>query len=409
MAPRLRRPKLALSLGSDRSAVNGLTQPNLAYAAQLGVTHVVFSDEAGLWLDKAEGFWHEDELRGVRETVEAAGLHIAAIENFPADHWDQILLGREPGRSRQIENLRRTIVNMGRAGIPCMGYCFSLTGAFGRSVTVARGGARSEGWREADGHHLLPLPEGYVWNRWVSDPGRATLPTMRPGPDGVEEHREAVQRHAAAGGRFLPPVSAEEMWARLEWFLRELVPTAEQAGVRLAAHPNDPPLAVHRGVGQTLNTPESYRRLLSAVPSYYNAAEFCQGTVAQMLDGGDFVSETIRDLGSKIAYVHFRNVVGAVPNYNEVFIDEGDVDMVEAMKAYARVGFDGVMQPDHTPAVTLPTAVEAASWHVGTAFAVGYMKAAAYAAGIPFETAEEIREAEAVEQRRRAPGKGASL
>ena len=113
-----RRPKLALSLGSDRSAVNGLNESNLQYAAQLGATHVVFSDEAGLWLDKSAGYWQEDELRGVRETIEAGGLRIAAIENFPADHWDQILLGREPGRTRQMLNLRRTIANMGRAGIP---------------------------------------------------------------------------------------------------------------------------------------------------------------------------------------------------------------------------------------------------------------------------------------------------
>ena len=78
---------------------------------------------------------------------------------------------------------------------------------------------------------------------------------------------------------------------------------------------------------------------------------------------------------------------GKAPNYNEVFIDEGDVDMVEAMRAYAEAGFDGVMQPDHTPLVTVPPGCEGASWHVGMAFAVGYMKAAAKAAGVPFDTA----------------------
>jgi hypothetical protein len=85
---------------------------------------------------------------------------------------------------------------------------------------VARGGAPSEGWVEADGHHLLPLPEGYVWNRWVSDPGRATLPTLRSGLDEAHEHIEAVERHSTAGGAFVQPTSADEMWERLQWFLR---------------------------------------------------------------------------------------------------------------------------------------------------------------------------------------------
>ena len=87
---------------------------------------------------------------------------------------------------------------MGRAGIPCMGYNFSVPGQFGRSHTVARGGAPSEGWDEADANHLLPLPVGYVRNRWVQDPGRATLPEHRYGPDDAAEHREAVERHRHA-------------------------------------------------------------------------------------------------------------------------------------------------------------------------------------------------------------------
>ena len=136
-----------------------------------------------------------------------------------------------------------------------------------------------------------------------------------------------------------------------------------------------------------------------------------------MEEGGEFLNGVIREYGKSIAYVHFRNVVGKshgipeisdpegshldvskdssknglgagkAPNYNEVFIDEGDVDMVEAMRAYAEAGFDGVMQPDHTPLVTVPPGCEGASWHVGMAFAVGYMKAAAKAAGVPFDTA----------------------
>ena len=115
--------------------------------------------------------------------------------------------------------------------------------------------------------------------------------------------------------------------------------------------------------------------------SHYNSCEFCQGTVSEMDHGADFVYDAIRQYAARnIAYVHFRNVVGKAPNYQEMFIDEGDVDMVEAMKAYKEAGFDEVMIPDHTPHTNCE-----APWHAGIAFAIGYMKATANAIGMPFQ------------------------
>ena len=104
-------PKLALSLSGDTSSAAGLTAGNMQFARQLGATHVVFSDEAGKMVPNEEGFWHEGDLRSVRERVEAGGLELAAIENFPAQHWDKILLGAE-GREEQLANLSRTIVRL---------------------------------------------------------------------------------------------------------------------------------------------------------------------------------------------------------------------------------------------------------------------------------------------------------
>ena len=104
-------PKLALSLSGDTSSAAGLTAGNMQFARQLGATHVVFSDEAGKMVPNEEGFWHEGDLRAVRERVEAGGLELAAIENFPAQHWDKILLGAE-GREEQLANLSRTIVRL---------------------------------------------------------------------------------------------------------------------------------------------------------------------------------------------------------------------------------------------------------------------------------------------------------
>jgi len=147
---------------------------------------------------------------------------------------------------------------------------------------------------------------------------------------------------------------------------------AEEAGVRLAAHPDDPPLQTLRGQPRLVYKPELYQRLLDIYPSYYNALEFCQGTISEMRGEMD-VYEAIERYSRQgnIAYVHFRNVKGKVPNYHEVFIDEGDVDMIKALRLYHKNGFDGLMIPDHTPEVSC-----AAPWHAGIAYALGYMKAA---------------------------------
>jgi mannonate dehydratase len=170
----------------------------------------------------------------------------------------------------------------------------------------------------------------------------------------------------------VPPTSPEQLWSRFETFLREVVPVAEEAGVRMALHPDDPPMPTLRGHARLVHKPEHYQRVLDLYPSRSNALEFCQGTIAEMRGEMD-VYEAIDRYSRQgaIAYVHFRNVQGKVPRYHEVFLDEGDVDMIEAIRIYYRNGYDGVMIPDHTPHMTC-----AASWHAGMAYALGYMRAA---------------------------------
>ena len=110
-----------------------------------------------------------------------------------------------------------------------------------------------------------------------------------------------------------------------------------------------------RGTARLVYKPEIYQRVLDLVPSHANACEFCQGTIAEM-DGEMDVYEAIERYAGqqKIAYVHFRNVKGKVPNYHEMFVDDGDVDMVRALRLYHKHGFDGVIIPDHTPAWSAP-------------------------------------------------------
>ena len=127
-------------------------------------------------------------------------------------------------------------------------------------------------------------------------------------------------------------VSDAELWQRLEWFLRELVPVAEEAGVMLAAHPDDPPDVSLRGTSRLVNAPHRYDRLLNVIDSKANALEFCIGSVQEM-PGAD-IYEATRNYArrGKIAYVHFRNVSGKVPDYHETFVDDGDVDMAEIVR-----------------------------------------------------------------------------
>ena len=331
-----------------------LTVENLRFAKQIGVSHVV-AHLPDWTVSGARGvsagprgdspLWSYDELRDLRAFVNKEGLELEAIENFEPAHWYDVLLDG-PKKREQIDGLKTIIRNMGRAGIPVMGYNFSLAGVWGRARGPwARGGAVSVGYVEAEAPPQDPIPNGTIWNM-VYDPA------------------------APAGD--IGTVTSEQLWSRFEWFLKELVPVAEEANVRLALHPDDPPLETLRGTARLVYRPELYQRVIDTYPSHHNALEFCQGTIAEMHGDIDIYEAVDRYAGQqKIAYVHFRNVKGKVPNYHEVFVDEGDVDMVRTLRLYKKHGYDGVLIPDHTPSLEC-----AAPWHAGMAYAVGYMRAA---------------------------------
>jgi mannonate dehydratase len=350
--------KMKLGLGLYRHM---LTPDNFRFAKQAGVTHIVahlvdyFKESPRLPAAQSKGhgwgitqnqdrLWTLEELRELRTAINAEGLELAAIENFDPSHWYDVLLDG-PRKQEQLENLKTIIRRVGEAGIPCMGYNFSIAGVWGHVVgPLGRGGAESVGFMGKDGPEETPIPLGQVWN-------------MTYDPD------------APAGT--IAPITSEQLWQRLTDFLEALVPVAEEAGVRLAAHPDDPPVPTLRGTPRLVYQPYLYQKLLDIVPSYNNALEFCQGTVSEMSEGNIYEAIDQYSKQGKIAYVHFRNVVGRVPDYREVFLDEGYVDMFEALRIYKRNGFDGVIMPDHTPQMNC-----AASWHAGMAYALGWMRAA---------------------------------
>jgi mannonate dehydratase len=233
-----------------------------------------------------------------------------------------------------------------------MGYNFSIAGVWGRhSGPYARGGAETVAF---DDPPQPPIPRGMVWN-------------MVYDPDGFRPDDPA---------RVVAPISDQELWGRFEAFLREMVPVAEEAGVKVALHPDDPPMPVLRDTARLVHRPELYQRVLDLYPSEHNCMEFCIGTLSEM--PGSDIKEVVDRYSrtGRIAYIHFRNVVGTVPHYREVFVDEGDTDMLELVRILAANGYSGVLIPDHTPHMTCD-----APWHAGMAYALGWMRAAIRSVG----------------------------
>jgi mannonate dehydratase len=286
--------------------------------------------------------WTTHELKKLCREIEGSGLVLAAVENLDPAHWHDILLDG-PQRAQQVEKVKTLLRRLGEAGILVLGYNFSLAGVCGRiKAPTGRGKAVALGM---DGPcDDVPLPNGMIWNM-------------------------IYDRNAPAGN--LPSISHEQLWDRLRRFLEEVIPVAEKCGVRLAAHPDDPPMPTMRQQPRLVYQPYMYQRLIDLVPSPSNALELCVGTLAEMTDGDIYDAVDKYSQQQKIAYVHLRNVTGKVPHYQETFIDDGDVDMIRILAILHRNRFDGVVIPDHSPQMSC-----AAPWHAGMAHTLGFMLAA---------------------------------
>ncbi len=338
-----------------------LHESYLAFAKQVGATHVVvhlvdyFNQGEGTnpRVDQPIGgkggwgyagdpnqLWTLAQLQEIKQQIEGAGLLWEAIENFDPAHWSDVLLDG-PRKKEQLQNLKTIIQTVGEAGIPMIGYNFSVAGVAGRvSGRFARGGAISVGMEEPLND---PIPNGMVWNM-IYDP------------------------QAPVG--FLPATTPEQLWRRLEDFLSECLPVAEKAGVRLAAHPDDPPLPYVRSQARLVYQPTLYRKLIGLNQSPANQLELCVGTLAEMTEGGVYEAIDEYSRGGRIGYVHLRNVRGKVPTYKETHIDEGDLDVLRVFRILQQNHFEGIIIPDHAPQLTCD-----APWHAGMAFAMGYLRA----------------------------------
>lgn len=319
-----------------------MSEPNLGLMSALGVEQVVASGPAV----NEDGIWALEDLAQIKSRVESAGLQLAGMNNIignpgiktvgwqgrpgrhgqPQGHGqDKILLGQE-GRDEQIDRICQSIRNVGKVGISFINYGFTLTGVW-RTDRHHRG---------RGGAHMTAFDYGLVEDAPLTEAGK---------------------------------VDAEEVWDRCAYFLRRAIPVAEEAGVNMACHPHDPPVPELAGIPRILGSIEGYKRLVATVPSDRHGLNFCQGTVAEM---GTDVVEAIRYFGSrkKIFNVHFRNIRGTADSFAETFIDNGQVDMLAALRAYKEVGYEGPLVPDHFPQIP-GDENHWASW----SYALGYMKA----------------------------------
>lgn len=338
-----------------------LTRDNFRFARQCGATHLVAhlvdyfrgdpnnppgdqptgGDRGWGLAGDPDKLWTVDEIERIRDEAAAEGLTLEAIENLDPAHWHDVLLDG-PRRDEHIENVKETVRRLGAAGVPILGYNFSIAGVCGRVTgPFARGGAVAVGM---DGPYDTPMPRGMAWNM-------------------------VVDRNAPAGPE--PAATHEELWDRLGRFLDEVLPVAEEAGVRLALHPDDPPMEFMRGQPRLVHRPELYQRVIDRAPSPANQLEFCVGTIAEMPDADVYAATERYASQGKLGYVHLRNIAGRAPHYRETFVDDGEVDVPRVLRILHENGFDGVVIPDHAPQMTCD-----APWHAGMAFAMGYLRAA---------------------------------
>lgn len=302
---------LRMHLGSQR----GPTTPRmLQYLRRHGVEHICdYPPDPG-----ERGYWTVEELEKTRDLCESHGvsLDMVALPFLRSSHIDReqrgaIMLGQSPERDRDIEHINKMTANCAAAGIPAWKYNMSLLGVPRTEPTPGRGGARYSTWKLRDA---------------VADP-----PLTRAGR-----------------------VDADTAWERITYFLERVIPVCNEYGIRAACHPHDPgvPADGFQGITRVLGTVDGLKRFVSIAESPYHGLNLCIGTTSEMLyEPATEILEVIRYFGSrkKIFNIHFRNIRGGRDDFQEVYLDNGDLDMLAVLRALQEVDYPYMVMPDHVP------------------------------------------------------------
>ena len=307
-----------------------LTQERLTFAKQIGVSGVQMNTPQ---LPSEDGYWKYEDLKRIKERCDEFGLTLEALENVPRTFYHKAMLGL-PGRDEQIENYQRTIRNMAKAGIPTLGYNWMPNWVWRTPHKTGRGGVQVTSFSMNEVDSDAPLVAG------------------------LRELEELEGR----------TIDHDTMWENYRYFTNAVLPVVDEVGMKLALHPDDPPVPMLGDIARLFDSSEGYKKAFEIAPSPNHGMELCLGCFSEM---GENVIDVIRYFGERkrIFYVHFRDVQGCVPTFQECFLGEGNYNPAEAMMALKSVGFTGFIIDDHVPKM-----IDDSHWnHRGHAHATGYL------------------------------------
>jgi mannonate dehydratase len=313
----------------------GIEPRKVAFAKQMDVLGAVGGINPALSGLNGVNPWELAVIKGVKKAWEDVGLTLRVIEG-PPSLGTATKLGLA-GRDEEIDHFIQLMKNLSEAGIDTICY------------------------------NWMPVIN---WARTTMD---------RPSRGGALV--SAFDIEAAAQQEKITEygvLTHEKMWENLTYFLKAVVPEAEKYGIKLALHPDDPPIREIRGIPRIMTSVDAFNRLLDIYPSPSNGITFCQGSFASMgeKDKGVDIPAAIRHFGKRkaIHFVHFRDVRGHATNFEETFHDNGKTDMYAAMKSYYEIGFKGPIRPDHVPTMAGDSNDKPGYSSIGTLFAIGYMR-----------------------------------
>ncbi len=297
----------------------------LTFAKQIGVEYVSTG---------ARGATAEILLR-IKQRVEAAGLKVANIGNTNVHNMPEVTLNL-PGRDQKIEEYKQYLRNLGKAGIHYTTYAHMGNGIWSSERETTRGGASARAFRQE-------TAKGF----WAG---------------------KVFEGPLTHGRKY----TKEELWENYTYFIKQVAPVAEEEGIRIGIHPDDPPVPELGGIPRSIfGNYDGYARALEIANSPNVGVCLCCGT---WMEGGKHtgkdVFEAIRGFSKlgKLWKIHFRNVTAPVPHFVETFVDNGYTDMKRVMRTLVEVDYRGILIADHVPSMV-------GDRRTGWAYSIGYIRA----------------------------------